>query len=53
MTCKYFCGAIHKCMNVNRMLLSMDGMITLRACYPGTDKFKKCNQCEYYIYKEK
>ena len=51
MTCKFYNNIYQRCVNVNRILVE-DGEVFLLPCFPGTDLFKKCEHCKYYMYKE-
>ena len=51
MACKFYNDVYQRCINVNRIQIE-DGMVILLPCFPGTDLFKKCEQCKYYVYEE-
>ncbi|NOR85110.1 hypothetical protein GQ473_03255 [archaeon] len=48
MTCKFYNDSCSKCMNIKRIGVASDGLIVLHPCYPGTDDFRREEECEYY-----
>lgn len=47
MICKFYNNSCNKCMNINRANIEGEKII-LHQCYPGTNDFKHCEDCEFY-----